>query len=128
MCCQLQKSVVNCRESQNIYGFITMPLFGRKDKHREKNGTAEPASPIMDAEISKDKDEKVKQIQEEHRAHQIAKQLSFNAQLAHGSPTVKIGNFTNVKELYQRIADGLNVPVTEVNIVFISTFFLRSTS
>lgn len=105
-----------------------MPLFGRKDKHREKNGTAEPASPIMDAEISKDKDEKVKQIQEEHRAHQIAKQLSFNAQLAHGSPTVKIGNFTNVKELYQRIADGLNVPVTEVNIVFISTFFLRSTS
>ena len=100
-----------------------MPLFGiKKEKNKEKI-INEPSSPLSkrtaDEPTVTSKDERVKQIQEEHRAHQIAKQLSFNAQLAHGSPTVKIGNFTNVKELYQRIADCLNIPITQVCYVVI---------
>ena len=87
-----------------------MPLFGKKDKNKEKIANNENHVPVAEP----NKDERVKQIQDENRAHQMAKQLSFNAQLAHGSPTVKIGNFTNVKELYQRIADGLNVSISQV--------------
>ena len=102
-----------------------MPLFGsRKDKNKDKNGDtgaghpSSPQHPTPPPPSTHPKqptaDERVKQIQDDHRAHQIAKQLSFSAQLAHGSPTVKIGNFTNVKELYQRIAEGLNVAISDI--------------
>jgi len=36
--------------------------------------------------------------------------------LAHGSPTVKLGGFSNVRELYQKIADSFNIPFSEVRI------------
>lgn len=81
-----------------------MPFFSKKDKNSRLEATfPEPTN-----------DEKVKKIQEENRAQQMAKQLSFNCQLAHGSPTVKISNFANVKELYSRIAEALQVPVSNV--------------
>ncbi|KAF0293096.1 PDZ domain-containing protein GIPC1 [Amphibalanus amphitrite] len=40
--------------------------------------------------------------------------LVFHCQLAHGSPTGIISGFTNVKELYQKIADCYDLPVSEV--------------
>jgi len=81
-----------------------MPLFGKKEKvNRQDMLTAEPTA-----------EEKVKQIQEENRAQQMAKQLSFSCQLAHGSPTAKISNFSNVKELYSRIADALKISITDI--------------
>jgi molybdenum cofactor biosynthesis enzyme len=42
--------------------------------------------------------------------------LVFNCQLAHGSPTGLISGFSNVRELYQKIADCFEIPVTTVNI------------
>jgi len=87
-----------------------MPFFNKKDKNTRQEDGSPPPDPTTKTE------EKVKQIQEENRAQQMAKQLSFNCQLAHGSPTAKVTNFSNVKELYSRIAEALKVPVTNVSI------------
>lgn len=40
--------------------------------------------------------------------------LVFHCQQAHGSPTGIISGFTNVKELYQKIADCYDIPVEEI--------------
>ncbi|CAF0762088.1 unnamed protein product [Didymodactylos carnosus] len=40
--------------------------------------------------------------------------LVFHCQLAHGSPTGLISGFTNVKELYQKIAECFEIPVTTI--------------
>lgn len=41
-------------------------------------------------------------------------QLIFHCQLAHGSPTGLISGFSNVKELYQKIAECYELPPTDV--------------
>lgn len=40
--------------------------------------------------------------------------LVFHTQLAHGSPTGRIEGFTNVKELYGKIAEAFRLPTAEV--------------
>ena len=40
--------------------------------------------------------------------------LIFHCQLAHGSPTGLISGFSNVKELYKKIADCFEIPVSTV--------------
>ena len=40
--------------------------------------------------------------------------LVFRTQLAHGSPTGKIEGFTNVRELYAKIAEAFGIAPTEV--------------
>lgn len=40
--------------------------------------------------------------------------LVFHTQLAHGSPTGRIEGFTNVKELYSKIAEAFNLNPPEV--------------
>lgn len=40
--------------------------------------------------------------------------LVFHTQLAHGSPTGRIEGFTNVKELYAKIAEVFGISPTEV--------------
>ena len=40
--------------------------------------------------------------------------LVFHTQLAHGSPTGRISGFTNVKELYAKIAEVFNISASEV--------------
>ncbi|BFY99596.1 hypothetical protein BsWGS_02636 [Bradybaena similaris] len=40
--------------------------------------------------------------------------LVFHCQQAHGSPTGIISGFTNVKELYQKIADCYDIPASEI--------------
>lgn len=40
--------------------------------------------------------------------------LIFHTQLAHGSPTGRIHGFTNVKELYAKIAEVFNISPSEV--------------
>ena len=42
--------------------------------------------------------------------------LVFHCQQAHGSPTGVISGFTNVKELYQKIAECYDIAPTEVGI------------
>lgn len=57
--------------------------------------------------------------------------LVFHCQQAHGSPTGLISGFTNVKELYEKIAECYDIQPAEVSIVsaFYATviFFLSST-
>ncbi len=43
--------------------------------------------------------------------------FTFHCQLAHGSPTGIISGFNNVKELYQKIADCFEIPVSTVRAV-----------
>ena len=43
-------------------------------------------------------------------------ELAFHTQLAHGSPTKKIKDFSNVRELYQRIADAFGISSTDVSV------------
>lgn len=40
--------------------------------------------------------------------------LVFRTQLAHGSPTGRIEGFTNVRELYAKIAEAFGIAPTEV--------------
>uniref|UniRef100_H2Y5A9 PDZ domain-containing protein n=1 Tax=Ciona savignyi TaxID=51511 RepID=H2Y5A9_CIOSA len=40
--------------------------------------------------------------------------LVFHAQLAHGSPTVKIEGFSNVRELYSKLADAFQISVIQI--------------
>lgn len=40
--------------------------------------------------------------------------LVFHTQLAHGSPTARIHGFTNVRELYAKIAEVFNISASEV--------------
>ena len=44
--------------------------------------------------------------------------LYFNCQLAHGSPTGLISGFSNVKELYQKIADCFEIPASTVRLIY----------
>ncbi|XP_033926749.1 LOW QUALITY PROTEIN: PDZ domain-containing protein GIPC3 [Melopsittacus undulatus] len=48
------------------------------------------------------------------RAPRARPRLVFHAQLAHGSPTGHIEGFTNVKELYARIAEVFGISPTEI--------------
>lgn len=41
--------------------------------------------------------------------------LVFHTQLAHGSPTGRIEGFSNVKELYAKIAEAFNISAPEVS-------------
>jgi hypothetical protein len=46
--------------------------------------------------------------------------LVFHCQLAHGSPTGLISGFSNVKELYQKIADCFEIPPATVRLIYFS--------
>ncbi|KAM6467757.1 PDZ domain-containing protein GIPC1 isoform 1-T5 [Liasis olivaceus] len=47
--------------------------------------------------------------------------LVFHTQLAHGSPTGRIEGFTNVKELYNKIAEAFKISPTEVMFCTLNT-------
>lgn len=42
--------------------------------------------------------------------------LVFQCQLAHGSPTVYVSGFSNMKELYDKIAECYHFPASDVSI------------
>ncbi|NXK41125.1 GIPC3 protein, partial [Piprites chloris] len=48
------------------------------------------------------------------RAPRARPRLVFHTQLAHGSPTGRIEGFTNVRELYAKIAEVFNISPTEI--------------
>lgn len=41
--------------------------------------------------------------------------FSFACELAHGSNQVRISGFANIPDLYQRIAESFNIPVSQVS-------------
>jgi hypothetical protein len=48
--------------------------------------------------------------------------LQFHCQLAHGSPTVFVSGFANVKELYQKIAECFDFPASEILFCTLNTY------
>ncbi len=48
--------------------------------------------------------------------------LVFHTQLAHGSPTGRIEGFSNVKELYSKIAETFHLNPDEVNVNLLNIF------
>ncbi|XP_019881863.1 PDZ domain-containing protein GIPC1 [Aethina tumida] len=48
--------------------------------------------------------------------------LKFQVQLAHGSPSCFVSGFSNVKELYQKIADTFEFPMTEILFCTLNTY------
>ena len=43
--------------------------------------------------------------------------MVFHVQLAHGSPTRQVRDFTNVKQLYESIAKAFGIPTTDVRLL-----------
>lgn len=55
------------------------------------------------------------QMQEQKRSSKVSRlPLVFHCQLAHGSPTGLISDFSNVRELYQKIAECYDLPMEEI--------------
>ena len=69
-----------------------------KDKNPGSNGPSSTTSQPANPPVSKPK-------------------LVFHCQQAHGSPTGVISEFTNVKELYQKIAECYDILPSQVNAV-----------
>lgn len=54
--------------------------------------------------------------QEQRRSSRVSRPpLVFHCQLAHGSPTGLISGFSNVRELYQKIAECYDLSMEEVS-------------
>lgn len=91
-----------------------MPLFGKskKDKTLEKGAIDENSheaptnGSVGNADAGNDKPP-------DQEVHKKPK-LSFHCQQAHGSPTGVISGFTNVKELYLKIAQSYNIQSTDI--------------
>lgn len=73
-----------------------MPLFNRKSAQKARE---EPAAPKHD----------------EHDEQVNRQNLVFHCQQAQGSPTGLVSDFSNVRELYQRVADCYDFPSDEVS-------------
>lgn len=53
-------------------------------------------------------------MERQHRDYVRKPQLVFHCQMAHGSPTGLISGFSNVRELYHKIAEFFDFPPSEV--------------
>lgn len=82
-----------------------MPLWGKK----EKGGSQTSNEPAMSAPNGAAKGGGGPPQEARPRP-----KLVFHCQLAHGSPTGFISGFTNVKELYQKIAETYEISASEV--------------
>ena len=71
-----------------------------KDKHSGSNGPSPSTAHHADPPVSKPK-------------------LVFHCQQAHGSPTGVISEFTNVKELYKKIAECYDISPNQVKVISI---------
>ncbi|KAJ8305492.1 hypothetical protein KUTeg_016037 [Tegillarca granosa] len=99
-------------------------LFGKKNKSKEnlvdgqQNSTSNEAPRPEDAKTPEANGTTPKQqsnvVQKNDPPAQLPRpKLVFHCQQAHGSPTGIISGFTNVKELYQKIADCYDMPMSE---------------
>lgn len=71
------------------------------NNENNKNGTLKPSAPAED-------------IMAQQEPQNVKPQLVFHCQLAHGSSTGLIAGFSNVRELYEKIADVFDIPANEV--------------
>ena len=84
-----------------------MPLFDKKRKGPKAQDEEATLPPPPDAQAKPTPQPPLPSHQE----------LVFHTQLAHGSPTRKIRDFSNVRELYQRIGEVFSIPSTDVRCV-----------
>jgi len=100
-------------------------IFKRKDKSNENLAEAAKQAAVGDATRPNDNVPNTAEANGGSKVShggsqaQIPQQpprprLVFHCQQAHGSPTGIISGFTNVKELYQKIADCYDIPVEEI--------------
>ena len=94
---------------------FAMPLFKRSDtkkKSRRKSSDTTPPSTLPPPP-----QEKAPQVPQTASQNAVTRQdLIFHAQLAHGSPTKKIKDFSNVKEMYARIGEAFKMRASEVSV------------
>ena len=76
--------------------------------------------------MPKDKDRPVPAPPAAAAAPAEAFDMVFHCQLAHGSPTRQIRDFTNVKQLYESIAKAFGIKTNEVRVFFFFFFWLSS--
>lgn len=60
----------------------------------------------------------------EHDEQNVKQSLVFHCQQAQGSPTGLVSNFSNVRELYQRVADCYDFPSDEVSYLLHSVWHI----
>lgn len=101
-----------------------MPLFSAKKKKEDGkgNGTSTPNSPG-----TPERSNTPNNLQQNGQASPVGvrelpvhkPKLVFHCQQAQGSPTGIISGFTNIKELYQKISECYDFPVSDVSTCFI---------
>jgi len=103
-----------------------MPFFGKKEKQNsrspqqssknghERNNNANASSEFVPASRKEKIVDGQSEPQEEQRIPAPKPKLVFHCQQAQGSPTGLISGFTNVQELYQKMADCYGFPVDEI--------------
>lgn len=97
-----------------------MPLFSKKNKDKSNVPAAEePPAPTNGQTGTPDSE-----VDGEPGRQQRPK-LVFHCQQAHGSPTGVISGFTNVKELYQRIAECYEMQASDVRILMVQLSLCR---
>lgn len=110
MCSRRPKRVSATEGNVVIYfafalgNLLTMPLFDKKRKGSKLPDEEATLPPPPDAQAKPTPPAPLPSHQE----------LVFHTQLAHGSPTRKIRDFSNVRELYRRIGEVFSVPSTDV--------------
>jgi len=85
-----------------------MSIFRRKKKVDEDH--------LKEADMSKE--EYIPHVCPPEEPHVERQRLVFHCQQAQGSPTGVISGFTNVKELYQKIADCYDFDPSEVSLIY----------
>ena len=94
-----------------------MPFFEKRKKRTGNNGASNspPPEPLPPPPpMSPQRNSELSPTSQAAAATARHRELVFHAQLAHGSPTKKIMDFSNVKELYQRIAEAFGMSSSEV--------------
>lgn len=83
-----------------------------------KKNRAKPPPVLNNGTTSDNNSEHINATQtQNHSESSVGRpQLVFHCQLAHGSPTGFVSGFSNVRELYQKIAEYFEFPMSEVRI------------
>uniref|UniRef100_A0A1I8GC03 PDZ domain-containing protein n=1 Tax=Macrostomum lignano TaxID=282301 RepID=A0A1I8GC03_9PLAT len=93
-----------------------MPLFGKKKKdgNKESPTHAQPSRDATQTSNATHKQAGAVPGSADESPESQRPQYNFHCQLAHGSPTGIISGFTNVKELYAKIAECYNIEPSEI--------------
>ena len=91
-------------------------MFGRKSKTLKEGSKSPPASSSPQTSPKRTQPQPQPQSQQQQPQQQHERpQLTFHCQQAHGSPTGIISGFSNVKELYEKIAECYDMSPKEVS-------------